>query len=210
MRSRYIHRTQATFVSSQINTIVHFFPRSLPPPKQSHPSNKCMYIQLSNPHSECTDTSNGWRSLPSGSPAPAGKSRQIDSSSHLSFSSCNKHDCYTDTMDTATTTDSDPESFAISESLAPWRDNRAAVTTRVSLDGLLPEPLLLKEDLKEGCGGQLWPAGMVLAKYIINRHSSDLGDKTMSVSFLFISCFLFFVFFSLWLLCGPLLTPRQR
>ncbi|CAL5874150.1 uncharacterized protein PFLUO_LOCUS8438 [Penicillium psychrofluorescens] len=82
-------------------------------------------------------------------------------------------------MDTATTTDSDPESFAISESLAPWRDNRAAVTTRVSLDGLLPEPLLLKEDLKEGCGGQLWPAGMVLAKYIINRHSSDLGDKTI-------------------------------
>jgi hypothetical protein len=96
-------------------------------------------------------------------------------------------------MDTATTTDSDPESFAISESLAPWRDNRAAVTTRVSLDGLLPEPLLLKEDLKEGCGGQLWPAGMVLAKYIISRHSSDLGDKTMSVFFL--PFFFIFIFF---------------
>jgi hypothetical protein len=41
--------------------------------------------------------------------------------------------------------------------------------------------LLLKEDLKDGCGGQLWPAGMALAKYLLSRHATDLSDKTMWV-----------------------------
>lgn len=73
-------------------------------------------------------------------------------------------------------------SFQISESLAPLRTNKAAVITSLSFDGLLKEPLLLKEDLKEGCGGQLWPAGIVLAKYLLRRHPIDLADKTMLVS----------------------------
>lgn len=58
---------------------------------------------------------------------------------------------------------------------------KSSATTSVSLDGLLPIPLKLHEDLKEGCGGMLWPAGMVLAKYMLRNHKSDLKDKTMFV-----------------------------
>lgn len=76
---------------------------------------------------------------------------------------------------------SSPDGFNVSESLAPRRENSAAVTTDISFDGLLKEPLLLKEDLKDGCGGQLWPAGMALAKYLLCRHATDLSDKTMWV-----------------------------
>ncbi|PLB44080.1 hypothetical protein P170DRAFT_468780 [Aspergillus steynii IBT 23096] len=67
----------------------------------------------------------------------------------------------------------------VSESLVPMRDLKAAEQNTVSLDGLLAEPLILKEDLKEGCGGQLWPAGMVLAKYLLRRHRLDLSNKTI-------------------------------
>lgn len=76
---------------------------------------------------------------------------------------------------------SDPDSFNVSESLVPVRELKAPGITSVSFDGLLKEPLLLKEDLRNGCGGQLWPAGMVLAKYMLREHRSDLLGKTMSV-----------------------------
>ncbi|KKK24264.1 hypothetical protein P175DRAFT_0511914 [Aspergillus ochraceoroseus IBT 24754] len=71
------------------------------------------------------------------------------------------------------------DSFNISEFLVPARDLKLPGQSSVTFDGLLKEPLLLKEDLKEGCGGQLWPAGMVLAKYMLRRHHSDLSDKTI-------------------------------
>ncbi|KAJ5373570.1 hypothetical protein N7517_005576 [Penicillium concentricum] len=74
---------------------------------------------------------------------------------------------------------SSPDGLTISESLAPTRVLKAVMTTGVSFDGLLKEPLLLKEDLKDGCGGQLWPAGMALAKYLLSRHAADLSDKTI-------------------------------
>jgi len=73
------------------------------------------------------------------------------------------------------------DTFNISESLVPPREIKAAGQSHVSFNGLLQKPLLLKEDLKEGCGGQLWPAGMVLAKYLLRRHNSTLVNKTMSV-----------------------------
>ena len=76
---------------------------------------------------------------------------------------------------------SSPDGFNISKSLAPRRENSTALTTDISFDGLLKKPLLLKEDLKDGCGGQLWPAGMALAKYLLCRHATDLSDKTMWV-----------------------------
>jgi protein N-lysine methyltransferase METTL21A len=65
------------------------------------------------------------------------------------------------------------------EKFVPARINKAPSTTAVSFDDLPQPPLLLHEDLKEGCGGQLWPAGMVLAKYMLLHHSHDLADKTM-------------------------------
>ncbi|KAL3456824.1 putative methyltransferase-domain-containing protein [Aspergillus heterothallicus] len=71
------------------------------------------------------------------------------------------------------------DALNISESLVPPREFKAAGQSHVSFDGLLQHPLLLKEDLKEGCGGQLWPAGMVLAKYLIRQHHSTLVDKTI-------------------------------
>ncbi|KAJ5319426.1 hypothetical protein N7541_006203 [Penicillium brevicompactum] len=74
---------------------------------------------------------------------------------------------------------SSPDGFSISESLAPRRENYAAVTTDASFDGILKEPLQFKEDIKNGCGGQLWPAGMALAKYLLCRHATDLSDKTI-------------------------------
>jgi protein N-lysine methyltransferase METTL21A len=65
------------------------------------------------------------------------------------------------------------------ESLAPVRVNNTASTTALSLENLLDPPLVLHQDLKEGCGGQLWPAGMVLARYMLRHHRHDLADKTM-------------------------------
>jgi protein N-lysine methyltransferase METTL21A len=62
----------------------------------------------------------------------------------------------------------------------PTRPAKPAATTSLSFDGLLSPPLLLHEDLQEGCGGQLWPAGMVLAKYILTYHRNNLlKDKTI-------------------------------
>jgi hypothetical protein len=76
---------------------------------------------------------------------------------------------------------SNPDVFDVSDSLAPPRVSKAASTTTLTFDGLLKDPLRLKEDLKDGCGGQLWPAGIFLAKYLLGQHSSDLSGKTMSV-----------------------------
>lgn len=71
--------------------------------------------------------------------------------------------------------------FKVSDTLAPPRVNKIAGTTTINFDGLLTDPLLLKEDLKNGCGGQLWPAGMVLSRYLLSQHTSDMSGKTMSV-----------------------------
>jgi hypothetical protein len=81
------------------------------------------------------------------------------------------------------TVDSDGDAHLdLPESLVPIRERKHAGTTIVTLDGLLEQqPLKLEEDLKEGCGGQLWPAGILLARYMLQKHSSDLLGKTMSV-----------------------------
>ncbi|OJD16441.1 hypothetical protein AJ78_03382 [Emergomyces pasteurianus Ep9510] len=71
------------------------------------------------------------------------------------------------------------EPLAISESLVPARKPKTARTLLLSLDGLLKPPLRIKEDMKEGCGGKLWPAGVVLAKYMLRTHKSDLRGKTI-------------------------------
>ncbi|KAJ5281353.1 hypothetical protein N7478_006725 [Penicillium angulare] len=74
---------------------------------------------------------------------------------------------------------SDSDGLRVSISLAPPRLNKTAETTSLDFDGRLTEPLLLKEDLKNGCGGQLWPAGMVLANYLLDRHPEDLANKSI-------------------------------
>jgi hypothetical protein len=72
--------------------------------------------------------------------------------------------------------------LAMGEDLAPLPEYKAALTTTLDFSGLLPEPLKLHEDLTTGCGGQLWPAGMVLAKHMLRYHRDKLGKARMSVS----------------------------
>lgn len=77
--------------------------------------------------------------------------------------------------------DLDTSPFDVSQSLVPPRNVKSVSVSVVDFDGLLTEPLRLKEDLKNGCGGQLWPAGMVLAKYTLRRHQTDFAHKSMFV-----------------------------
>lgn len=58
---------------------------------------------------------------------------------------------------------------------------KPAGVAEVDFDGVLSPPLKVHEDLKNGCGGQLWPAGMVLGKYMLRKHKEDLAGKTMYV-----------------------------
>ncbi|KAF2085951.1 hypothetical protein K490DRAFT_67238 [Saccharata proteae CBS 121410] len=76
---------------------------------------------------------------------------------------------------------SDSEDFSpfnISTDLAPLPVYKPAGTAHVDFDSLLPAPgLALREDLATGCGGQLWPAGMVLAKYMLRYQREGLRGK---------------------------------
>jgi hypothetical protein len=85
----------------------------------------------------------------------------------------------------ASTDPSDSEgessSLTLTEGYTPlpvYKDAGMAVT---DFGGLLPanKPLRLREDLKEGCGGQLWPAGMVLASYMLRYRAEGLRGKRM-------------------------------
>lgn len=71
--------------------------------------------------------------------------------------------------------------LALAEHLTPLPAYKAAGTTETDFDGLLAagNTLRLHEDLKNGCGGQLWPAGMTLARYMLRYHARDLAGKRM-------------------------------
>jgi len=69
--------------------------------------------------------------------------------------------------------------FGVSHGLVPPAPIKPAGASEIDFDGLLSPPLKLHEDLKNGCGGQLWPAGMVLSKYMLRMHKSDLVGKEM-------------------------------
>ncbi|KAM7200111.1 protein-lysine methyltransferase METTL21D [Rhypophila sp. PSN 637] len=64
--------------------------------------------------------------------------------------------------------------LAFDEGLTPLPEYKAAGTTALDFSGLLDEPLKLHEDLTSGCGGQLWPAGLVLAKHMLRYHRDEL------------------------------------
>jgi hypothetical protein len=69
--------------------------------------------------------------------------------------------------------------FGVSEDLVAPAVIKSAGISEVDFDGLLSTPLKLLEDLKNGCGGQLWPAGMVLSRYMLRQHRGDLVEKEM-------------------------------
>ncbi|RDW91212.1 protein-lysine N-methyltransferase EFM6 [Coleophoma crateriformis] len=66
--------------------------------------------------------------------------------------------------------------LAIGEDLTPLPAYKAASTASIHFSSLLSPPLLLHEDLANGCGGQLWPAGMVLAQHILRYHRDGLKE----------------------------------
>jgi predicted nicotinamide N-methyase len=83
--------------------------------------------------------------------------------------------------------DGEDGQFAVSTDLVQLPNVKKAGYSMMDFDGILSKPLELREDLAKGCGGALWPAGMVLAKYILRRHSAAIQDKVMlelSTSFL--------------------------
>jgi hypothetical protein len=77
----------------------------------------------------------------------------------------------------------DDEFFNLSEDLVRPAQIKAAGIAEVHFNGLLVNPLKLHEDLKNGCGGQLWPAGMVLSKYMLQRCKDLVKGKTVFAGF---------------------------
>jgi protein N-lysine methyltransferase METTL21A len=63
---------------------------------------------------------------------------------------------------------------AVSEDLAPLAAAKSKGDTDITFDGQLSAPLKLHEDVRTGCGGQTWPAGMVLGKHLLRYQRNDL------------------------------------
>lgn len=71
--------------------------------------------------------------------------------------------------------------LAVGVDLAPLPEYKSAATGGFDFAGLLAKPLRLHEDLTSGCGGQTWPAGMVLAKHMLRYHQKNLRESRMWV-----------------------------
>lgn len=76
-------------------------------------------------------------------------------------------------------TDSFDAVFALSEELVQSPNHKFASVIHVDFDGLLQRPLRLHEDLAKGCGGQLWPAGIRLAKFLLREKCDELRNASM-------------------------------
>lgn len=68
---------------------------------------------------------------------------------------------------------------AFDQDLTPLPEYKPAGDAALDFGGLLPAPLKVHEDLTSGCGGQTWPAGMVLARHMLRYHRSDIQDARM-------------------------------
>lgn len=72
--------------------------------------------------------------------------------------------------------------IAVSQDLAPLPKLKEAGKTCIDFDGqLLKGPLRYHEDVRAGCGGQTWPAGVVLGKHVLRYHRDELRDARMLV-----------------------------
>ena len=74
----------------------------------------------------------------------------------------------------------DPSHLTVSEDLVASQPLQKSQIISLDFNGLLNPPLKLQMDVSE-CGGQIWPAGMVLAEYLIRNKTEDLVGKTMFV-----------------------------
>lgn len=73
------------------------------------------------------------------------------------------------------------DALGITEAFVESPVHKAASTSSIDFDGLLQPGLKLHENLANGNGGQAWPAGMVLAKYLLRTRRDDLKHCSMSV-----------------------------
>lgn len=77
------------------------------------------------------------------------------------------------------TTSEEFNPLAFDQDLTPLPVYKPAGDAALDFGGLLPAPLKVHEDLTSGCGGQTWPAGMVLARHMLRYHRDDLQDARM-------------------------------
>ena len=70
--------------------------------------------------------------------------------------------------------------FSISEDLIQSISQKPSQTVALEFNGLLNPPVSL-QTLETECGGQLWPAGMVLAEYLLKNEKDGLKGKSMFV-----------------------------
>ena len=68
---------------------------------------------------------------------------------------------------------------AISEELTPLPTLKTKGDTDITFEGQLSRPLRYHEDVKTGCGGQTWPAGMVLGKHLLRYHREEMRNARM-------------------------------
>ncbi|KAG6015631.1 hypothetical protein E4U54_003216 [Claviceps lovelessii] len=64
----------------------------------------------------------------------------------------------------------------VSEDLTPLPDLKQAGNARIDFDGQLGTPLEYHEDVRTGCGGQTWPAGLVLGKHLLRYHREQMRN----------------------------------
>ncbi|KAH9811154.1 S-adenosyl-L-methionine-dependent protein-lysine N- methyltransferase [Teratosphaeria destructans] len=77
-------------------------------------------------------------------------------------------------------TEAGADVFTISEDLVCSPAHKQASTGEVDFDGLLEDrPLKLHQDLAKGNGGQAWPAGHVLARYLLRKKREELKKCSM-------------------------------
>lgn len=70
--------------------------------------------------------------------------------------------------------------LSISEDLVPSTDQIPSQEVILAFDGLLSPPLVLQTNETE-CGGKLWPAGVVLAEYLLRNKMGETEGKKMFV-----------------------------
>ena len=70
--------------------------------------------------------------------------------------------------------------LSISEDLVPSPIPIPSQRVTLAFDGLLNPPLVLQTNETQ-CGGKLWPAGMVLAEYLLGNKMAEVQGKTMFV-----------------------------
>ena len=81
---------------------------------------------------------------------------------------------------TSNSANDEPSILSISEDLVPSPIPIPSQQVTLAFDGLLQPPLILQTNEKQ-CGGKLWPAGTVLADYLLRNKMAEAQGKTMFV-----------------------------